>query len=87
MNDQPVIEISEPADWDPGHGGVGSGAWWDHPYQPGSVTQPVMLYREVFDLDDGSMPNGPANGVLMWLQPMTDGEKTAPRRSETGSQP
>ena len=75
LDDQPVIEISEPADWDPGHGGVGTGAWHEHPHQPGSVTHPVMLYREVFTMDDRSMPNGPANGVLLWLQPLTDSEK------------
>jgi hypothetical protein len=37
-----------------------------------------MLYREVFRMDDRSLPNGPANGVLMWLQPLADSEKTAP---------
>jgi hypothetical protein len=84
LDDQPVIELSEPADWDPGHGGAGSGASWERPYQPGSVTHPVMLYREVFRMDDRSMPNGPANGVLMWLQPMTNPEKISPS-DEIGS--
>jgi hypothetical protein len=78
LDDQPVIEISEPADWDPGHGGTGTGAWWEHPYQPGSATQPVMLYREVFRMEeDRSLPKGPANGVLLWLQLLTEDEETS----------
>jgi hypothetical protein len=74
-----VIEISEPADWDPGHGGAGTGAGMEHPFQPGNATQPVILYRWVFTRDDRSLPDGPANGVLLWLQPLTEDEKTAAR--------
>ena len=76
LDDQPVIEISEPADWDPGHGAAGGGASLERPYQPGSVTHPVMLYREVFRMDDRSMLQGPKNGVLLWLQPLAVGEET-----------
>lgn len=79
LDDQPVIEISEPADWDPGHGGGGTGVRCEHPYQPGSATQPVVLYDWVFRADeDRSLPQGPANGVLLWLQPLTDSEKDSP---------
>jgi hypothetical protein len=78
IDDQPVIEISEPAEWDPGHGGAGSGASWEHPHQPGTVTHPVMLYREVFRMGDRSLPQGPKNGELFWLQPLTDSERTSP---------
>jgi hypothetical protein len=79
LDDQPAIEVRESADWDPGDGGVGTGAWWERPYQPGSVTQPVPLYREVFTMDkDRSPSEGPSNGVQLWLQPMTDSEKISP---------
>ncbi|MCL4203011.1 MAG: hypothetical protein KJ000_10960 [Pirellulaceae bacterium] len=73
LDDQAVIDIREPADWDPGHGGAGSGASWERPYQPGSVTQAVPLYHEVFTMDtDRSPSEGPSNGVLLWLQPLMD---------------
>jgi hypothetical protein len=76
LDDQPVIEVRESADWNPGHGGAFGGASLDQPYQPGSVTHPVMLYREVFRMDDRSMLQGPKNGVLLWLQPLAVGEET-----------
>jgi len=74
LDDQPVIEISESADWNPGHGGAGTGSLREYPFQPGSASHPVMLYHEVYRTDDRSLPPGPKNGVLLWLQPMTDGE-------------
>jgi hypothetical protein len=78
LGDQPVIEISELADWNPGHGGAGSGSL-EYPFQPGSASDPVMLYREVFRMErDRSLSQGPANGVLLWLQPLTDSERDSP---------
>ena len=73
LDDRPVIEISEPADWDLGHGGAGTGASWERPHQPASATHPVILYCEIFSVNNPSgglgQSKGPANGVLMWLQP------------------
>lgn len=84
LDDQPVIEISESADWNPGHGGAGTGALWEHPYQPGSATQPVMLYRETFKMEkDRSLLQGPANGLLFWLQPLTDNDEISPHQVKT----
>ena len=74
LDDQPVIENVEPAEWDPGHGGTWSGASMDQSYQPINAAASVELYREVFSV---AKPNGgfgrpdqPSNGVLMWIQPI-----------------
>jgi hypothetical protein len=80
LDDQPAIEVRESADWNPGHGGAFGGASLEHPYQPGSVTHPVMLFREVFRMDDRSMLQGPKNGVLLWLQPLAVGEGTEQKK-------
>ena len=74
LDDQPVIENIEPAEWDPGHGGTWSGASMDQSYQPINAAASVELHREVFSV---AKPNGgfgrpdqPSHGVLMWLQPI-----------------
>ena len=81
LDDQPVIDVTEPADWNPGHGGAGTSALWERPYQPGGVTQSVMLSRWVFSVDKPNqgfgLPDGPSNGVLLWLQPLADAEETS----------
>jgi hypothetical protein len=75
LDDQPVIEITEPADWNPRHGGAG-GALWERPHQPSDIAWPVELYRVVFFVEKPNQrfgpPEGPSNGVLLWLQPMTN---------------
>jgi hypothetical protein len=85
LDDQPVIEIRETADWDPGHGGSGTGANWEQPYQPSDIATTVPLYRRVFSVNQPNngfgRPKGPANGTLLWLQPLTNNE-TAPEVSE-----
>ncbi len=44
----------------------------------GNATQPVMLYGEVFRMDeDRSLPQRPANGLLLWLQPLADHEEVS----------
>jgi hypothetical protein len=45
LDAQPVIEVRESTDWNPGHGGTLGGASLEHPYQPGSVTHHVILFR------------------------------------------
>lgn len=47
LDDQPVIEVQETGNWDPGHGGAG-GPSWEQPYQPGDAKQSVQLFRQVF---------------------------------------
>ena len=74
LDNKPVIEIAEPADWDPGRGGVSSGASMEQSYQPSNIATPVELYREVFSVAKANggfgRPDQPSNGVLMWLQPI-----------------
>lgn len=74
LDDKPVIENLESADWDPGHGGFSLGASMDQSYQPSDATTSVELHREVFSdsRHNGgfSRPDQPSNGVLMWLEPI-----------------
>ena len=85
LDDNPMIEITEPADWDPGHGGAG-GASWERPHQPSNMAWPVELYRAVFSVEKPNqgfgLPDGPSNGVLLWLQPMTNSERAGSESDE-----
>lgn len=74
LDDQSVIENTEPANWNPGHGGARSGATMEQSFQPRDTSKSVELYREVFSV---AQPNGgfgrpdqPSYGVLMWLEPI-----------------
>lgn len=74
LDDQPVIENTEPANWNPGHGGTRSGASMEQSFQPSNSSASVELYREVFSV---AKPNGGFGrpdhrsfGVLMWLEPI-----------------
>lgn len=74
LDDQPVLEITEPANWDPGRGGTWSSAPMEQSFQPSNASAFVVLYREVFSV---AKPNGgfgrpdrPSNGLLMWLAPV-----------------
>lgn len=73
LDGEPVIEITEPGDWDPGRGGSWSGASMEQSFQPSNAAASVELYREVFSVakpnGDFGRPDKPSNGVLMWLQP------------------
>lgn len=73
LDGEPVIEITEPGDWDPGRGGSRSGASMEQSFQPSNAAASVELYREVFSVakpnGDFGRPDKPSNGVLMWLQP------------------
>lgn len=73
LDGEPVIEITEPVDWDPGRGGSWSGASMEQSFQPSNAAASVELYREVFSVakpnGDFGRPDKPSNGVLMWLQP------------------
>ena len=89
LDDTPVIEITEPADWNPGHGGAGGGAW-ERPHQASNIAWPVELYRVVFSVDKPNqgfgLPEGPSNGVLLWLQPMTNNETAASESDDSRMQ-
>jgi hypothetical protein len=87
LDDQPVIEVRETANWNPRRGGTG-GPSWEQPFQPRDAKHPVELFRQVFRVERPNqgfgLPKGPANGVLFWLQPLTNSEKSA---SKSDKQP
>ena len=74
LDDQPVIENTEPANWNPGHGGTRLGASMEQSFQPSNASESVELYREVFSVANPNggfgRPNQPSSGVLMWLEPI-----------------
>jgi hypothetical protein len=74
LNDQPVIENTEPANWNPGHGGARSVATMEQSFQPSNASVSVELYREVFSVakpnGDFGRPDQRSSGVLMWLEPI-----------------
>lgn len=75
VDDQPVIEINESADWNPGFGGYGSGGdRFDRSYQPKNTSQSVLLFHEQFSVDQSNgqfkVPEEPSNGLLLWVQPI-----------------
>lgn len=74
IDDQPVIEITESADWDPGYGRAGLGTPMDQSYQPSHIAETVILHQEVFLVAKpngvSGLPNESSNGILMWLQPI-----------------
>lgn len=74
LDDQPVIENTEPANWNPGHGGTRLGTSLEQSFQPSNSSESVELYREVFSVANPNggfgRPNQPSSGVLMWLEPI-----------------
>lgn len=87
LDDNPVIEINESADWNPGFGGWGIGGdRFDQPYQPNTIDESVYLFQEQFSVDQSSRQIGPSEatttGLLLWVQPLLEKERQAIQSNE-----
>jgi hypothetical protein len=74
VDEKPLIEKSEPADWDPGKGGSGNGPIASVRQQP--LNEPLLLKRWRFDVGNtGLAPNEPTNGLALWIECLPSGPK------------
>ena len=74
IDDKVAIEISRPPAWDERHGSSGGSA--NSESQEFSPKLPLVVYRKRFMVSDGngnaSTPQGPANGIQVWIQPANE---------------
>ncbi|MDB5351856.1 MAG: hypothetical protein JWN86_3103 [Planctomycetota bacterium] len=72
------LVAEESKDWDPGHGSMGGGR---HSLSTQlAADQPAVLFRRIFSRSTGnnqfSTPSGPAEGLLLWIEPVAGSNKT-----------
>ena len=71
VDDRPVIEAEESADWWPGHGSTGGSQFSSCAQR--SAHEPLVLFRRRFSrqLKGGRCvtPKGPTEGLMLWIEP------------------
>lgn len=67
-----VLAVDEPADWNAGRGSSGGGAFSTSTQLPANKTVELFRRRFMVETSPGisNSPNGPANGLMLWLEPV-----------------
>lgn len=79
VDDEPVITVREPKEWNAGRGSSGGGLFSSQADLP--PDQPVVLFSRIFMIPEGPMnsklPTQPGNGVVLWIDQLPSAPQQA----------
>ncbi len=77
LDDQPVIEVSQPHVWTKDRGGIGSVVTEEQSFQPARAGDAMSLYSIYYTEGKPSLSKTRLRGVELWLEPVIARDKEA----------